>query len=244
MEYSREVIQMKKNIKIIFSIFLISFMTANLFCQTENTSEENSKSKIDFSKITILPYANMGIQLQVNAAPKEDRAPSPVLFNIGGGAIINMTDFITLEPHLDFWTQYYLYDGKDARPAEVEHRTATMLCFMLDIPVGFNFKYGNHTLTPGAGLGLLMRFGFLSNGVKSSDSGATGSAQGDVEKINSWMWDKARFIYPELFFAWTYKISEDFSAGAVLRCYIPIGSIIDGKGLDATIINLSARFIF
>lgn len=233
---------MKKKYKSIAAIFLFSFLMINAFSQS--TDANNSNGNNNPKKILISPYANMGINLQINTAPSEMRAPSPVLFLLGGGAIINLTEHITLEPHLDFWTQYYLYDGNDARPAEVEHRTATMLCFMLDIPVGFNFKYGNHTLTPGAGLGLLMRFGFLSNGVKSNDRGATGSAQGDVEKINSWMWQKARFVYPEIFFAWTYKISEDFSAGAVLRCYIPIGSLIDGKGLDATIINLSARFIF
>lgn len=235
---------MKKNIKIIFSILLISFMTANIFCQTENEPQKKSSSDTFFKQMTIQPYANLGLHLQINSAPVESSAPSPVRFNFGGGAIFNFTELISVEPHLDFWTQYYLYDGKDALPAEVEHRTATMLCFMLDIPVGFNFKFGNHTLTPGAGLGLLLRFGFLSNNVKADESGATGTTQGDVEKINSWMWDKARFLYPEIFFAWTYKISEDFSAGAVLRCYIPIGSIIDGKGLDATIINLSARFIF
>lgn len=242
MEFSHEVFRMKKNIKLSVIIFLILFFSINAFCQTENIPQNDSTANT--KKITILPYADMGIQFMLNTASKEKSAPSPVLFDIGGGAIINITDLISLEPHLNFWTQYYLYDGKDALPAEVEHRTATMLCFMFDIPVGFNFKIGNHTLTPGAGLGLLLRFGFLSNGVKSNDRGTTGTADNDVEKINSWMFEKARFLYPEIFFAWDYKISEDFSAGAVLRCYIPIGSIIDGKGLDATIINLSARFIF
>lgn len=235
---------MKKITKSVFSIFLVSFMTLNVFCQTENTADNNSSSAEKLKNITILPYANLGINLQINTAPSEFRAPYPALFLIGGGAIINLTENITLEPHLDFWTQYYFFDGTDARPAEIEHRTATMLCFMLDIPVGYSFKYGNHTLTPGAGLGLLIRFGFLSNGVNSNDSGASGTAGSDVKKINAWMWQKARFVYPEIFFAWTYKISEDFSAGAVLRIYFPVGSIIDGKGLDATIINLSARFIF
>lgn len=248
-EFISKDFQLKKNIKLFLTVSLIIFFNANIFCQTENTSAENSitetsQKKFDSSKITVIPYLNLSTQLMINNASKEISAPSPVLFSFGGGAIIGLTDLITLEPHLDFWTQYYLFNKEDALPAEVEHRTATMLCFMLDIPVGFNFKIGNHTLTPGAGLGFLIRFGLLSNGVKANDKGYSGSAQSDVDKINSWMWNNARFLYPEIFFAWDYKISEKFRAGLVARWYIPVGSLIDGKGLDASILNLSARFIF
>lgn len=192
----------------------------------------------------ICPYFNIGTVTTLNLASKEVSAPSPVNFYMGGGAIIPITELITLEPHLDFWAMYYLYDGTDALPAEVEHRTATTLCFMLDCPVGFNFKSGAHTFTPGAGLGILMRFAILSNGVKDDDSGATGTAQSDVDKIAAWFWQDARFLYPEIFFSWDYKVSENFRAGLTAKVYFPMGSIFSGKGFDGAIFNLTSRFVF
>ena len=225
---------LQKFMKRLFLIAVLFSMGALCSAQSENDSK----------KISVSPYANLGFNITVNTASKEKSAPTPVNFAGGMGAIIDITDFITLEPRLDFWAMYYLFDGKDALPAEIEQRTASVLCFMLDVPVGFNFRKGNHTFTPGAGLGILMRFAFLSSGVKPDDHGATGSAQGDAEKIASWFWGKGRFLYPEVFFAWDYRISEKLRAGLTARIYLPLGSIIDGKGLDATIINLSTRFVF
>ena len=225
---------LQKFMKRFFLIAVLFSMGALCSAQSENDSK----------KISVSPYANLGFNITVNTASKEKSAPPPVNFAGGMGAIIDITDFITLEPRLDFWAMYYLFDGKDALPAEIEQRTASVLCFMLDVPVGFNFRKGSHTFTPGAGLGILMRFAFLSSGVKPDDHGATGSAQGDAEKIASWFWGKGRFLYPEVFFAWDYSISEKLRAGLTARIYLPLGSIIDGKGLDATIINLSTRFVF
>lgn len=194
--------------------------------------------------ISVRPYFNIGTNITLNLASKEKSAPTPVNFTFGGGVVLDITDLISVEPRLDFWMMYYLYDGKDALPAEVEHRTATTLCFMLDCPVGFNFRFGNHTITPGAGLGILMRFGILSAGVKENDSGATGTAKGDIEKINAWFWSDARFLYPEIFFSWDYKVSDYLRAGLTAKIYIPMGSLFSGHGMDGMIINLTSRFVF
>lgn len=228
-------------IKKLFLCLLLTFAAAGILSAQETIAEPEINQTKGFK---ISPYFNIGTQITLNLASKQTSAPTPVNFYIGGGAIIPLTDLITLEPHLDFWMMYYLFDGKDALPAEVEHRTATTLCFMLDVPVGFNFKSGNHTFTPGAGLGLFLRFGFLSNGVKPGDSGATGTAQGDAEKIAAWFWSDARFLYPEIFFSWDYKISDFMRAGLTAKAYIPMGSIITGNGLDGLIINITSRFVF
>ncbi|MBP5402275.1 MAG: hypothetical protein J6Y36_03850 [Treponema sp.] len=226
---------MKKILKKSFMFFLFSLFSLNAFSQE---SEEIKK------EISVNPFAKFGTNIMINTAPEQYRAPSPVNFILGGGAVIGLTEMITIEPELDFWSMYYFFDGEKARPAEIEHRTATVLCFMLDIPVGFNFYKGNHTFTPGAGLGFLIRFGFLSHGVKSNDPGASGSAQNDVDKINSYFWGNARFLYPEVFFSWDYKITEKIRAGASVKLYIPAGSIISGDGIDGMILNFSARVIF
>lgn len=230
---------MKKIKKIILCLII-----AAAGCSILSAQESIGEHDIPEKGFTISPYFNIGTQITLNLASKQTSAPTPVNFYIGGGAIIPLTEMITLEPHLDFWMMYYLFDGKDALPAEVEHRTATTLCFMLDVPVGFNFKSGNHTFTPGAGLGLFLRFGFLSNGVKPGDSGATGTAQGDAEKIAAWFWSDARFLYPEIFFSWDYKVSDFMRAGLTAKIYIPMGSIFSGHGLDGMIFNITSRFVF
>lgn len=227
------------HIKKILTVLILSCLTVSgITAQTEIPDAEKA------APLSIRPYFNIGSQITLNLASPEKSAPTPINFFIGGGTVITLTDLITLEPHLDFWMMYYLYDGKDALPAEVEHRTATTLCFMLDVPVGFNFKYGKHTLTPGAGLGLFLRFSFLANGVKPGDSGATGTAQSDTDKIAAWFWQDARFLYPEVFFSWDYEITEHFRAGLTAKIYIPMGSIISGHGMDGMIFNITSRFVF
>ncbi|MGN0739304.1 MAG: hypothetical protein ACI4LX_03945 [Treponema sp.] len=224
------------------AVFFILLFSALAFCQEEKISQ--GKPLKEKSSFSVLPYFNTGTQITVNTASKEKSAPSPVSFLIGGGAVINFNNLISLEPKLDFWSMYYLYDGENALPAEVEHRTATVLCFMLDIPVGFNFHLGENTFTAGCGLGFLIRLSLLSNGVKQNDSGATGTAQGDTDEISKWFWSNARFLYPEIFVSWDYRITESLRAGIVAKAYFCIGSLVDGRGLDGTVINIAARFIF
>ena len=228
-----------KKVPAVFFIFLFSSIA---FCQEEKISDSNLSTKE--KSFSVHPYINTGTQITVNTASKEKSAPSPVSFLIGGGAVINFTDFISLEPKIDFWSMYYLYDGKNALPAEVEHRTATVLCFMLDIPVGFNFHFAENTFSAGCGLGFLIRLSLLSNGVKQNDYGATGTAQSDTDEISKWFWSNARFLYPEIFIAWDYKITASLRAGIVAKAYFCIGSLADGRGLDGTVINIAARFIF
>ena len=227
--------------KIVLPLFFSLLAAAPVFSQ-------NSDSEIlpapEAKGISVRPYFNIGTNITLNLASKEKIAPTPVNFTFGGGVVLDITDLISIEPRLDFWMMYYLYDGIDALPAEVEHRTATTLCFMLDCPVGFNFRFGKHTITPGAGLGFLMRFGLLSTGVKDNDKGATGTAKGDIEKINSWFWGNARFLYPEIFLSWDYKVNDNFRAGLTAKVYLPVGQLISGNGVDGMIINVTSRFVF
>ena len=146
-----------------------------------------------------------------------------------------------MEPALSFFTNYYLWDGKKALPAEVENRTATVLSFLIDLPVVYNFnRKNNHYFEAGAGLAVLARYGILSNGVKSSDEGTSGDAQGDVKEINSYFQSFNRMIFPELTAAWNYKVTERLDAGLTGRIYIPIS----GNGLDTMMISVGTRLIF
>ncbi len=189
-------------------------------------------------------FINIGALLTVNTESKLKSAPSPVSFSTAIGAVWPNNAFISFQPRLSFFGMYYLWDGKNALPAEVENRTALSLSMIFDLPAAATFRLGASSIEAGAGLGFLFRAGILAPNVKASDSGTEGSAGQDVDKINEWFWSGARFLYPEISVAWEYTFSERLRAGFELRYYFPIGSLASGRGFDASMIFMSTKFIF
>ena len=171
-------------------------------------------------------------------------APSPAAFSLAFGAIWPNKAFLSFQPRLAFWTGYYLWDGKNALPAEVENRTALALNFMLDLPAVATFRFSKFQAEAGMGLGILARAALLANGVSEGDSGASGSAGGDKSEIQKWFWGNARFLYLEFLGGWEWNFTPRIAAGFELRYYLPIGSLTTGRGLDASIIALDAKLIF
>ncbi len=192
----------------------------------------------------VSPFVNLGANITINTESKLKSAPSPAAFALSFGAIWPNKAFLSFQPRLSFWTSYYLWDGKNALPAEVENRTALVLNFMLDIPAAATFRFENCQVEAGAGLGILARAALLANGVSEGDTGASGSAGGDKNEIQKWFWKNARFLYPEIFAAWEWNFSPRIAAGFEARWFIPIGSLADGRGLTESIIALSAKLIF
>ena len=88
-----------------------------------------------------------------------------------------------------------------------------------------------------------MRFGFLANGVKESDSGYTGTAKGDMDEINNWFWGNARFFYVSFGGSWIYTFTEHLKAGPTVYAYIPIGSLLSGDGVQAMIISAGLKIM-
>ena len=86
-------------IKKIFLCLIIAIAGSSLLSAQDLVSENSTPEK----GFKISPYFNIGTQITLNLASKQTSAPSPVNFYIGGGAIIPLTEMITLEPHLDFW---------------------------------------------------------------------------------------------------------------------------------------------
>lgn len=192
----------------------------------------------------VSPFVNIGVNITLNTESKLKSAPSPTAFSLAVGGIWPNKAFLSFQPRLAFWTSYYLWDGKNALPAEVENRTAFVLNFMLDLPAAATFRFQKFQVEAGAGLGVLARAALLANGVSESDSGASGSAGQDKKEIQKWFWGNARFLYMELFGAWEWKFTERIATGFELRYYLPIGSLADGRGLTESIIALSAKLIF
>ncbi|GEM_PF-1132854 len=192
----------------------------------------------------VSPFVNLGANITLNTESKLKSAPSPTAFAFAVGGIWPNKAFLSFQPRLSFWTSYYLWDGKNALPAEIENRTAFALNFMLDLPAAATFRFQKFQVEAGAGLGILARAALLANGVSEGDSGATGSAGGDKKEIQKWFWGNARFLYTEFFGAWEWNFTDRIAAGFELRYYLPIGSLADGRGLTESIFALSAKLIF
>lgn len=192
----------------------------------------------------ISPFVNIGVNITVNTESSLKSAPSPTAFNLSFGGIWPNKAFLSFQPRLSFWWSYYLWDGQNALPAEIENRTAFVLNFMMDFPAVTTFRFEKCQLEAGLGLGLLARAALLANGVSDGDTGASGSAGGDKTEIQKYFWSNLRFLHPELFVAWEGKLTERIAAGFEARWYLPLGSLANGRGMTESIIALSAKLIF
>ncbi len=158
-------------------------------------------------------------------------APSPVVFPIAFGITIPKQTLVSFQPRISFFTGYYSWHGKYALPAEIESRTGTALSFMVDLPAAFTFRIRErHAIETTIGAGFLLRGAFLSNGVGKNESGVSGSAEGDVKKINEWFWKGGNFFFVQTSVAYLFRVSEKLEVGPETRCYLPIGSFVAGNG--------------
>lgn len=236
---------MKKLFLIIAVIF--SLGAAGLFAQEEaaaNQSEQtpaaNSSKKSFFSNINFI--AEFSPAVYINPESSTVSAPSPLIFPIGIGFLWPKESFIAIQPALSFFMMYHLwYDGM-ALPAEIENRTSQTVSFLLNIPAVFNLKQNEKSrFQISTGLALLMRFGLLAGGVKESDSGYSGSAGSDMDKINSWFWQNARFLYFSFGASWLYTFTDHLKAGPTMNLYLPVGSFTSGEGAQALIFSLGLK---
>ena len=166
------------------------------------------------------------------------------MYSMGIGIQWPADSFVSFQPRISFFTNYYLWDGERALPAEVENRTAIALSLMIDIPAVLSVAVNKNIFQGGLGLGFLARYGFLPAGVSSSDTGTTGSASGDVKEINDWFWSDFRYLYPELLVGWMYEVGDRVRTGLEARFYMPMESFVSGRGLDTAIISISAKIAF
>lgn len=153
-------------------------------------------------------------------------APSPIVYPFGFGISVYADKFISFQPRLSFFTNYYLYNDGTAKPAEIENRTATAFSFLIDLPAVFTFDLKHtHFLELGLGAGILARFAILSSGVDDSEEGESGTVSDDLRAINKSFWENANFLYIENSFAYLFRLNEKIKIGPEIRLYIPCGSL-------------------
>lgn len=208
--------------------------------QTNTTNDEelyNRKTEgvaLEYSSWDF--FFTLGPLLYVNT--DSSSAPSPVKFSAGFGFDFFTDKIISFQPKISAFTNYYLWDGQYARPAEVENRTALALSFLFDLNATHTWRANNDFFELGGGISFLARYAFLANGVEKSDSGSssTATAGDDVESINSWFYKDLNFLYPNISFCYMHQFTENYSAGLETKVYIPLGALKDGRALDTTLV--------
>ena len=236
----------------LFSLFAISAQEAEAIVEPSEESvlpEENSDSPSFFSQIDKSLFFTLGPKLMVNTDDHTKSAPSPIMYSLGVGGDFTLVNDILIQAHASFFTNYYLWDGEKAQPAEVENRTATALSAMIDLCSGYTFRLGqdkNHLLSFAAGAGFLLRHAILSNGVNSDDPNRDTSttAGDDVSSINGTFFSDLNFLYPETAISYSFLLSEDWKIGGEFRMYFPLGSMKNGDGADGMIFSLAAKLSY
>ena len=225
-------------------IFFLSLQIA--FSQGTDSAPENhaSSSKIDKSL-----FFTFGPKLMLNTDDSTKSAPSPTMYSLGIGGDFLFKNGFLLSAHGSFFTNYYLWDGEHSQPAEVENRTATALSALIDLNAGYTWQLGEnkkHLLSLSGGIGILARYGILSNGVNSDDPNrdTNSTASEDVSDINGDFFSGLNFVYSELAFSYSYILSTKWKVGGEARTYIPLGSLAGGNGLDGMIFSLALKLSY
>ena len=233
--------------KIFILIFTSLFFLYPAFAQDETVEEEQviqQPDAFDFNSISqytpdyILQF-EPGIYL--NTESPLVSAPSPIIYPISFGILWPDSTQFAIQPTLSFFMMNHLLYKDVALPAEIENRTTTTLSFMLNIPVVYSLLLESSRFQITGGLGIFMRFGLLSPGVKDNDSGWSGSAGEDVSKINDYFWGNARWLYLTLGGSWLYNLTPQLRAGPTLNVYIPVGGIISDQTAQAMIISTGIK---
>ena len=237
---------MKKFLLIFISIFFLN----SLFAQEAEESTENEESREEtFEESVEESQANFPLDfvmqfepgIYINTQSTLVSAPSPIVYPISVGFIWPNEAQLSVQPTLSFFMMQHLYYKDMALPAEIENRTTTTLSFMLNIPVVYSIFLENSRFQLTGGIGVFMRFGILSPGVKADDSGWSGSAGEDVGKINEWFWGNVRWLYLTLGGSWLYNLTPQLRAGPVINISIPVGGLISDQDAQGMLISLGIK---
>ena len=220
--------------------------------QPQGTDENAKPDASGAADITIKKHSlffSAAPIVMINTDSAKDSAPSPVMFGGGVGGTLFQQWPVAFQPRLTFFINYYMWDGENARPAEIENRTAIALSFLIDLNAVKIIRRGKHTFQAGGGISILARIGILANGVnadgsalESHQTAATSFTDGEaISSINKWFWSNAHFLYPDITFCWLYDLPNGWKAGLSANVYIPLGSIADGRGVDGMLLTVGGR---
>lgn len=188
-------------------------------------------------------FFSLGPTLDINI--EADSAPNPISYSLGIGKIFNIKEIFTIQPRITLFTQYYLWNGEKALPAEIENRTGFTICSLIDLPIIITLlENDTKSIEGGFGPSTLLRYAFLANGISSSDYGTSGTAEQDITKINNYFFTDFNYLYGELYLSINHKTKKNIIVGLESRYYLSIHSLIEKNFFNQNIFTLSIRFLF
>ncbi len=167
-------------------------------------------------------------------------APSPIKFSVGFGASIPVNNWFAVAPSLTAFTTYYLWrdDAGVARayPAEVENRTGLAPSALIELPAVFYARTEKSTFSLGLGATFFARYAFLADSVPQSEAG-------DIARMNDFFYSGMRFLYPSAYLAYDFTTARGMKAGVMLRAWLPLDSLMNGRGIDGGMASAAFRIM-
>ncbi len=222
-----------KKIKIAVFLLLIFTTVPFAFSQNYNLQEEEN---LTFSKSLKKNFFLTGGLCTVISTGQ--KSFTPVLFCVGAGYSFKINPKLYLDTRLAIYSDYYGWNEAQqiAQPAEVENRTSTSINLAIDLPFVACFNFGKHTLRAGGGIGLIPKINFLSREAEGFED--------EFSLINKYLWSYARWVYPQMTLSYSALLFNGWKAGLDLRYYLPLTSLIEGRGLNDSVIQLCFRLGF
>lgn len=217
--------------------------SSNLFEPFLRSRKDLDKADRTFLKTTSLTFElTPGFYLNPDNSNKNlvGQTAAPIYpFSIGF-TWPNYSSF-AIAPSISFFMMNHLYDDGTVYPSEIENRTSQTFNFIVNIPIYISLftKHGTIQLAPG--FSILPRFAILANGVSENDYGYTGSAQSDIDEINKWFWQNARFLYLSFTGSYLINLTGNVKGGPVVHAYIPLGTIFSGESIQGMILAIGMK---
>lgn len=216
--------------KICLFCFVLFFIQITLFSQEQTNKAQNKLGNL---------FITSGLLYQHNADGITS-APSPLYFNIGFGGRIPFASHFSFAPFGQGFAGYYLWANETALPSSPENRTVYTPNLLIDLPILFELPVKESVFSVGLGISVLVRYGFLTNGVSEDD-------YDDVPLINGWYWQNCRFIYPSAQLSWDFMLPNGTAIGLGVKGYLPLGNYFTQNPISYFqdgLISVSARFFF
>lgn len=238
-------------------ILLFVFISINLYGQQqENETQTQTESEQSETKQNENPfeqsfwevtdyYISFNPLLYINTTAGDQGAVSPILYPVSFGFIWPNDYFFSLQPSINFFTNYFCVDRGKVVPAEIENRTGHALNFLINIPAVFRISFWEKSnISLSAGLALLIRFAIFAPDVTETDYGDTGTAKDDLSYINKYFWGGFRFFYLSLGANWMFSVTKDIKLGPEFYIYLPVGSIFADHSLNGMMLSLGLKVVF
>lgn len=168
------------------------------------------------------------ITLQVITNSDEEHqlesSPSPIIYMMGLGSTFPLNSAFAFDPSLDVYSWNYGYLDGRALPFPEEDRTALVLGALLDLSFSYKIRLAEkHALKLCLGPALNLRLAVLARDVSDDESVQ------DVADINSYFYDKARFLYPAAGLSYSWQMASWVRFGLGARVLVPIFHFWDGE---------------